>query len=118
DDMEGEDAANKRVLASFYQGAGGNPRDVVKRIRPVVETFITRVDPGLGKIKNLGDKLAKIRVDKSPVALLPHYDLIDDLNTFTRKYMHGEGPNPDTEQLSLSELRGYVKKTLELTGSL
>jgi wobble nucleotide-excising tRNase len=38
EDMEGEDAANKRVLASFHQGAGGEPRDVVKRIRPVVET--------------------------------------------------------------------------------
>jgi hypothetical protein len=118
DDTEGEDAANKRVLASFYQGEGGEPRDVVKRIRPVVETYMTRVVPELAKIKSLGDKLGKIRDDGGPPALLQQYNRIDDLNAFTRKYMHGEGRNPDAEHLSAAELRGWVKKTLELTGNL
>lgn len=117
-DSEGEDAANKRVLAAFYQGEGGDPRDVVKRIRPVVETHMTRLEPELGKAKNLGDKLAKVRTDNAPDSLVKQYDLIDDLNTFTRKYMHGESKNPDAEHLSTSELKGWVKKTLELTGSL
>ena len=118
EDMESEDAANKRVLASFYQGEGGNPRDVVRRIRPVVETFMTRVVTELAKQKSLGDKLAKVRADKGPLVLLDRYELIDDINTFTRKYMHGEGQNPDAEYLSESELRGWVKRTLELTGNL
>jgi energy-coupling factor transporter ATP-binding protein EcfA2 len=118
EDMEGEDAANKRVLASYYQGEGGDPRDVVKRIRPIIENFITRIEPDLAKFKNLGEKLAKVRANNSSPALVQHYDRIDDLNTFTRKYMHGEGRNPDAEHLSEAELRGYVKKTLELTGNL
>jgi wobble nucleotide-excising tRNase len=118
EDMEGDDAANKRVLATFYQGAGGDPRDVVKRIRPVVETFMTRIEPELARVKSLGDKLAKIRENNGPLSLLEKHDRIDDLNTFTRKYMHGEGANPDAEHLSTEELRGYVKKTLVLTGNL
>ena len=118
EDSESEDAQNKRALATFYQGEGGEPRDVVKRIRPVIETYMKRIVPELAKIKSLGDKLAKIRTDNGPPALLAHYDLIDDLNTFTRKYMHGEGRNPDAEHLSVAELRGWVKKTLELTGNL
>lgn len=118
EDTEGEDAANKRTLAAFFRGEGGEPRDVVKRIRPVVETFMVRVDPDLAKIKSLGDKLAKVRENQGPAALMQSYDKIDDLNTFTRKYMHGEGRNPDAELLSAAELRGYVKKTLELTGNL
>jgi hypothetical protein len=79
---------------------------------------MTRVVPDLAKKKSLGDKLAKIRADNSPPALMQHYNRIDDINTFTRKYMHGEGQNPDSEYLSESELRGWVKKTLELTGNL
>jgi hypothetical protein len=79
---------------------------------------MTRIEPELAKIKNLGEKLAKVRENNGPSALLQHYNRIDDLNTFTRKYMHGEGRNPDAEHLSVSELRGWVKKTLELTGNL
>jgi len=118
EDTEGEDAANKRVLSTFYQGEGGDPRDVVRRIRPIVETFMVKIEPELAKIGSLGDKLAKVRKEGMPQSLLDKYDVIDDLNTFSRKYMHGEGRNPDAEQLSVDELRGYVKKTLRLTGSL
>lgn len=118
EDTEGEDAANKRVLSTFYQGVGGDPRDVVRRIRPIVETFMVKIEPELAKIGSLGDKLAKVRKDGVPQSLVDKYDVIDDLNTFSRKYMHGEGRNPDAEQLSVDELRGYVKKTLRLTGSL
>ena len=118
EDMEGEDAANKRVLTSFYQGEGGDPRDVVRRIRPVVETFMVRIEPKLAKVNNLGEKLAKVRKENGPASVLHCYNLIDDLNTFSRKYMHREGKNPDSEQLSVEELRGYVKRTLQLTGQL
>ncbi|RTE90663.1 hypothetical protein [Bradyrhizobium sp. LVM 105] len=91
EDTEGDDAANKRVLSTFYQGAGGDPRDVVKRIRPIVETFMVKIEPELAKIGSLGDKLAKVKKDGMPQSLLDKYDVIDDLNTFSRKYMHGEG---------------------------
>ncbi|WP_315773029.1 MULTISPECIES: AAA family ATPase [unclassified Bradyrhizobium] len=119
-DFDGEDAANKRALAQFYQHATGDPRDIVKRIRPVVETHMVRVVPELAKKKSLGDKLAALRDANGAPAnlLLQHYSRIDDINAFTRKYMHGEGRNPEAEQLSVAELRGFVKKTLELTGTL
>ena len=84
----------------------------------MVETHMARIVPELIKTPSLGDKLAKIREDKVPTVLLDQYDLIDDLNTFTRKYMHGEGRNPDATDLSRTELNGWVRKTLVLTGNL
>jgi hypothetical protein len=73
---------------------------------------MVRIEPKLAKVNNLGEKLAKVRKENGPASLLHCYNLIDDLNTFSRKYMHGEGKNPDSEQLSVEELRGYVKRTL------
>jgi wobble nucleotide-excising tRNase len=117
-DTESEDAGNRRVLLSFYHDNKGSPRDVVQKLRPVVETHMKRMAPNLGKIKGLGNMLGKIREDDGPPHLLDCYDDLDDINNYTRKYMHGEGKNPDTEAVSTTELHGFVGKVLEFACAL
>lgn len=117
-DTESEDSANRRVLLSFYHDRQGNPRDVVQKLRPVVETHMKRMAPNLVKIKGLGNLLGRIREDDGPPHLLDCYDDLDDINNYTRKYMHGEGKNPDTEPVSATELHGFVGKVLEFAGAL
>ncbi|AWO87807.1 MULTISPECIES: AAA family ATPase [Bradyrhizobium] len=117
-DTESEDAGNRRVLLSYYHESKGNPRDVVKKLRPVVETHMKRMAPELAGIKGLGKMLNKIRENDGPPYLMSAYDEIDDINTYTRKYMHGEGKNPDTEPVHTTELHGFVGKVLEIAGAL
>jgi wobble nucleotide-excising tRNase len=117
-DTESDDAANRRVLLAYYQGNEGNARDVIQKIRPVIETHMQRMAPELASINGLGNKLGEIRKANGPPLLLNAYDEIDDINIYTRKYMHGEGKNPDTEPISKSELAGFVHKVLVIAGAL
>jgi hypothetical protein len=117
-DTESEDDANRRVLLSYYQENEGNARDVIQKLRPVIETHMQRMAPELASINGLGNKLGKIRETSGPPLLLNAYDQIDDINIYTRKYMHGEGKNPDTEPISKSELAGFVRKVLIIAGAL
>jgi wobble nucleotide-excising tRNase len=117
-DTESEDAGNRRVLLSYYHEGKGNPRDVIKKLRPIIETHLKRMAPALGKIKGLGAMLGKVREDGGPPILFDAYDDLDDVNNYTRKYMHGEGQNPDTEPVHATELLGFVGKVLEIAGAL
>jgi len=117
-DTESEDAANRRVLLAYYQDNEGNARDVIQKIRPVIETHMQRMAPELASVNGLGNKLGEIRKANGPPLLLDAYDEIDDINIYTRKYMHGEGKNPDTEPISKSELAGFVRKVLVIAGAL
>jgi wobble nucleotide-excising tRNase len=117
-DTESDDAANRRVLLAYYQDNEGNARDVIQKIRPVIETHMQRMAPELASINGLGNKLGEIRKANGPPLLLNAYDEIDDINIYTRKYMHGEGKNPDTEPISKSELVGFVHKVLVIAGAL
>jgi hypothetical protein len=61
---------------------------VVQKLRPVIETHMKRVAPQLAKIKGLGNMLGKVREAGTPPIILDAYDDIDDINSYTKKYMH------------------------------
>jgi wobble nucleotide-excising tRNase len=118
-DTESEDDANRRVLLDYYHKSEGEPRDVIQKLRPVIETHMRRIAPQLlGKIDGLGKMLEKVRETDGPPILVEAYDDIDDLNVYTRKYMHGETPNADKEPVVSTELQGFVSKALEIAGAL
>ena len=119
-DTESEDAADRRVLLEFYHKPGkSNPRDVIKKLRPVAETHMRRLAPNqLGNVKGLGSMIQRIRIDQQPVSLVASLDDLTDINTYTRRYMHGENPNAVTEPVSRSELHGFVDKLLEIAGAM
>jgi wobble nucleotide-excising tRNase len=118
-DSESDDAAHRRTLLGYYHHNRGEVRDVIQKLRPVLETHMQRVAPHLlTKVNGLGNMLAKIREPGSPQILVEAYDDIDDVNTYTRRYMHGEGRRPDSEPVHATELHGFVGKVLEICGAL
>jgi wobble nucleotide-excising tRNase len=118
-DTESEDAGNRRVLLGYHLHDRGNARDVIQKLRPVLETHMVRMAPHLlGNVRGLGNMLETIREAGTPPILVDLYDDIDAVNVYTRKYMHGEGPNPDGEPVYETELKGFVQQVLEIAGAL
>jgi wobble nucleotide-excising tRNase len=119
-DTESEDAADRRVLLEFYHHPGaGDPRDVIKKLRPVAETHMLRLAPGrLAVVRGLGDMIQRIRSDQRPESLVDSLPDLTDINISTRPYMHGENPNAASEPVSRRELQGFVGKLLEIVGAM
>ena len=117
-DTESEDAVDRRVLLEFYHNPGaGDPRDVIKKLRPVAETHMRRLAAGrLTVVRGLGDMIQRIRSDQGPESLVDSLPDLTDINAYTRRYMHGENPNAASESVSRDELRGFVGKLLEIVG--
>lgn len=118
-DTESEDAANRRVLLDYYHHNRGDVRDVIQKLRPVVETHMRRLAPNqLAGVNGLGNMIGKIRTDQTPPPLVGALDDLDDINTYTRRYMHGENPHASSATVSPSELHGFVQNVLETAGAL
>jgi wobble nucleotide-excising tRNase len=119
-DTESEDAADRRVLLEFYHHPGaGDPRDVIKKLRPVAETHMRRLAPSrLAVVRGLGDMIQRIRSDQRPESLVDSLPDLTDINTYTRRYMHGETQNAASEPVSRGELQGFVCKLLEIVGAM
>ena len=117
-DTESEDAADRRVMLEFYHHpGGGDPRDVIKKLRPVAETHMRRLAPGrLAVIRGLGDMIQRIRSDQRPESLVDSLPDLTDINAYTRRYMHSENPNATSEPVSRRELQGFVGKLLKIVG--
>jgi len=79
-DAESEDAANRRELVKYWMEYKGEPRDIIKKLRPVVETHMRRLAPQqFAGLPTLGSMLEKVRDDPtiSP-PLRSAYDDIDE----------------------------------------
>ena len=110
--------ADRKVLTDFYHEGIGDLRDVVQKIRPVLETYTKILGAGaLAGADTLGTIVLKIRAAGQTHQLFPVADALEELNVYTRRYMHGENPHAATEPITDGELHGYVKRTLEITGS-
>ena len=118
-DSESEDAAHRRALIAFYTKPGkGDPCTVIQKLRPVAETHMRRLAPDqLAGITGLGNMIGKIRADQRPESLVGCLEDLTDINTYTRRYMHGEAPHAESEPVSTEELIGFVGKLLEITGA-
>lgn len=101
----------------YYHDGLGEPRDVVQKIRPVLETYTKILGAGaVAEADTLGVIVGKIRAAGQGHQLFAVCDGLDDLNVYTRRYHHGENPHAATEPINDGELHGYVKRTLEMTG--
>ena len=109
--------ADRAALTNFYLANDGNPRDVVQKVRPVLETYSRYLGGGvIAAADTLGTMVAKIRGAGASHHLFDICDDLEELNDYTKRYHHGENQNAATEPISETELYGYVKRTLELTG--
>ena len=109
--------ADRKVLTDFYHAADGELRDVVQKIRPVLETYCKNLGAGIFvSTDTLGVMIGKIRVAGAGHQLFPLCDGIEELNAYTSRYHHGENVHPAIEPIDGMELQGYVRRTLEVTG--
>jgi wobble nucleotide-excising tRNase len=118
-DNETDDDANRRTLVEYYNDNEGDPRDVIQKLRPVLETHLKyAASQVLQNVKGLGNMLEKIRETESPPILAEAYDDIDDVNTYTLRYMHGDRLKPDHPPITRTELQEFVGVVLDITGAL
>ena len=109
--------ADRRALTDFYHDGIGEPRDVVQKIRPILETYTKTLAGGtVAEADTLGVIVGKIRTVGSKHQLYLLCDEFDELNIYTRRYHHGENPQAAIEPITDGELHGYVRRTLEMTG--
>jgi hypothetical protein len=108
---------DRKALSDYFVARTGNPRDVVQKIRPVLQTYSKNLGGGaLAESDTLGIIVGKIRTAGATHQLYPLCDGLDELNEYTNRYHHGLNPNAATEPISDTELQGYVRRTLEMTG--
>ena len=109
--------AGRQALTDFYHDGRGEARDVVQKIRPVIETY-TKLLAGdtVAEADTLGVIVGKLRAAGPTHQLYPLCDGLDDLNSYTCRYHHGENQHAATESITDGELHSYVKRTLEMTG--
>ena len=109
---------DRQTLTDFYHDGRGEARDVVQKIRPVLETYMKNVAGDIvAEADTLGVIVGKLRAAGPIHQLHKLCDRLDDLNINTRRYHHGENQHAATEPITDGELQGYVKHTLEMTGS-
>lgn len=107
------------ILQRFFADGEGAPRDVVQKLRPVLEAYCRNLCPTqFGEQEMLGSMVTTIRGGGATHPLSPIVDDLDELNVYCRRYHHGENQNAATEQLDDAELKGYVGRTLKVVGCL
>jgi wobble nucleotide-excising tRNase len=107
------------MLQRFFADGEGVPRDVVQKIRPVLEAYCRNLYPTqFGEQEMMGGIVTTIRNGGATHPLAPIVDDLDEINVYCRRYHHGDNPNAATEQLDGAELKGYVGRTLKLVGWL
>lgn len=109
-----------RTLHAFYAERRGDPRSVVRAIRPFLECLLRIRFPGHFQPNEwLGDFIAKIReADDTSGLQQAKADLseLEAINDYSKKYHHQQNLNADIEPIDEDELHGYVKRTLRLVG--
>jgi len=107
------------VLQRYFSIGEGEPRDVIQKIRPVLEGFCRNLFPVQFLDGDMmGVIVGKIRTAGPAHTLYPIADDLDEINVYCRRYHHAENPNAANESIDDIELQGYVRRTLSLTGSL
>jgi len=110
-----------RTLQEFVNESQGNPRDVVRAIRPMLEGYLRSTCIGsFSDGEWLGDFICKIRnADEDDPAsnFQPILNEIEDINDYSKRFHHNNNSAADNEPLDDNELRAYAQRTLNLVGA-
>ncbi len=98
----------------FHSAGKGDPRDVVQKLRLVLESFCRGHYPAQFTDKDtLGVIVGKIRSSGPSHPLYSIVEDLDEINIYSRPYHHGENPNATSEFPDGTELASYVKRHAE-----
>jgi wobble nucleotide-excising tRNase len=107
------------ALQRYHSETEGEPRDIIQKIRPVLEGYCCNLYPTqFPEGHTLGVIIGKIREAGAAHQLTSINEELDELNQYARRYHHAENPNAATEPVNAGELQGYVRQTLKLVGCL
>ncbi len=111
--------ADLDTLQKFMLLNEGDHRSVVQKIRPILESYCRNLYPlQFGEQEKLGSMVGSIRDAGVSHPLAEIFEDLDELNTYSRRYHHGDNPNAANEIVDGAELQGYVKRTLKVVGCL
>ena len=120
------DPPNRRVasdivdLLLFYRTGEGTPRDIVTKMRFVIETYCTYSYPGFfdsdDTLFSIVEKIRNTGEQHPACALL---DELDDIHNYSWDHCRDDAPNLDVaDPLDIKELTGYVCRTLKIVGAI
>jgi hypothetical protein len=120
------DPRNRRVaseivdLLLFYKTGVGRPRDIVTKMRFVVETYCTFTYPSFfGSDDTLSSIVEKIRNAGKQHPACALLDELDDIHNYSWDHCCDDAPNRDVaEPLDVKELTGYVRRTLMMVKAM
>jgi wobble nucleotide-excising tRNase len=120
DACRGRAAAELDDLLSFRSTGSGNLREIIKKLRVVLETYFRSTFPGAFlSDDNLGTILQKIRESGKQHPAHGYYETIERINDYTADYHHGEDPRGAAEPpVDRDELMGFVQTTLRMVNAL
>jgi hypothetical protein len=124
--LELEDPRKQRVaceiidLLYFYKTGVGRPRDIVTKMRFIVETYCTLTYPGFfGSDDTLSSIIEKIRNTSEQHPACALLDELDDIHDYSRDYLRGDERAGDaTDPLDIKELTGFVRRTLKIVKAI
>jgi wobble nucleotide-excising tRNase len=106
-------------LLAFRATRRGDPREVIKKLRVVLETYFRMAYAGsFGPADNCGEILRKIREGGEQHPAHACYEHLERINDYTSDYHHGEDARGPEPPLDSDELAGFVNDTLRLVNAL
>ena len=108
------------ILESYWtNGAMGRElTDIARRIRPVLEDYLRyRLPNQFAPNHGLGRMIEKLKKWPKGSALHSMFDELTKLNNFSRRYHHRDSEKTGGKRLTDSELRGHVRRVLDITCS-
>jgi hypothetical protein len=121
-----EDPCNRRVaseiidLLFFYRSGVGSPRDIVTKMRFVVETYCTYTYPGFfDSDETLSSIIEKIRNTGKQHPACALLDELNDIHNYSWDHCRDDAPNRDVaDPLDVKELTDYVRRTLKIVKAI
>ena len=118
DACRGRAAAELDALLAFRANGTGDLREIIKKLRIVLETHYRCAFSGLfGTNDNLSEIIRKIRGGGDAHPAAAHLDQLDRINDYTAEYHHGEDASEPEPLLDREELTGFVNQTVQLANA-
>lgn len=119
DACRGRAAAELDDLLAFRASGAGNLREIIKKLRVVLETHFRSAFTGrFLPADNLGEIIRKIREGGPDHPASAFRDQLDRINDYTADYHHGEDPRGEIEPpIDRDELMAFVKQTLRIANA-
>lgn len=120
DACRGRAAVELDDLLAFRATGAGNLREIIKKLRVVLETHFRFTYRGAFLADdNLGEILRKIRLRGDEHPAHDFYETLERINDYTADYHHGEDPRGAAEPpVDQTELLGFVNITLKVVNAL